>query len=97
MKIRFPFPPKILFTALLLGLFVYPFHAMGVEQKTIPDAKTLIDGCWEISRKDRESGVTGQMRNGAANTVGCLEKTVLDQLQYLFPDGKPLSREKAQE
>ena len=97
MKTRFPLPTIFLFLALCAGQFISPSHAWSAARKDVPEAQTLIDACWEISRKDRESGVTGRMRNGAANTVGCLEEAVLDQLQHLFPDGKPLSREKAQE
>ena len=97
MKTRIPLPAIILFMALYAGQFFFPFQVWGAEQKTIPDAQVLIDACWEISRKDRESGVTGRMRNGHADTIVCLEEVILDQLQPLFPDGEYLSRQKARE
>ena len=97
MKTRFPLPTIFLFLALGAGQFVSPSHAWSATRKDVPEAQTLIDACWEISRKDRESGVTGRMRSGSADTIGCLEEIVLDQVDALFPDGKYLSRRKARE
>ena len=97
MKTRIPLSMMILIIVLFATPFLSQSRAWGADSKAIPDAQTLIDACWEISRKDRESGVTGRMRSGAADTVGCLEEVVLDQLQPLFPDGKYMSRKQAQE
>ena len=69
----------------------------GSAAKEIPDAQALIDACWTISLEDRSSGNTPRMRNGALETVLCLEKVILDQVDILFPDGKYMSRKKAQE
>ena len=97
MSTRFSLPAIMVSVALLIAYAFQPAVAGSKTSKDIPDAQNLIDGCWEISRKDRESGVTGRMRSGAAKTVGCMEETVLDQLQPLFPDGKYMSRKQAQE
>ncbi len=35
------------------------------------------------------------MRNGTLDSVLCLEKVILDQVDILFPDGNNLSREEA--
>lgn len=97
MKTRIPLTIMVLIIVLSATPFLSPSRALGTEPKEIPNAQILIDACWELSRKDRESGVTGRMRNGAADTVVCLEDIVLDQVDALFPDGKYLSRQKARE
>ena len=61
------------------------------------DAETLIQPCWAISEEKRASGVTALMRKGTLETVLCLERVILDQVEILFPDGKYLSRAQAQE
>ena len=61
------------------------------------ESQPLIDACWAISEKERSSGVTAQHREGALNSVLCLENAILDQLEVLFPNGKYLSREEAAE
>lgn len=60
-----------------------------------PEAQAIIDGCWKISQDQRDSGVTPEMREGAADTVACLEKAVVDQTETLF-DPQTLSRKEAQ-
>ena len=83
-----------------LGLFlaVYaPAAVAGAEPFQPIDAKALIKPCWDISEEKRSSGVTATMRQGALDTVLCLEKVILDQVEILFPDGKYLSRAQAEE
>jgi len=69
-----------------LGLFVYPFHAMGVEQKTIPDAQALIKGCWEGSLAKRSNPNTEIIRSGILDTVLCLEAVIVDQFTLYAPN-----------
>ena len=84
--------------ALSFYLFVTPWAAGsgGADEKGI-DAQALIDACWAISLEDRSSGVTARHREGALNSVLCLEEVILDQVEILFPDGEYLSREQAAE
>lgn len=50
------------------------------------DAQKLIDACWAISQQDRDSGVTSRMRQGALNSVLCLEDVIADQAEaFKFP------------
>ena len=60
-----------------------------------PEAQKIIDGCWKISQEKRDSGVTPEMREGAADTVACLEKAIVDQTEILF-DAQTQSRKEAQ-
>lgn len=48
------------------------------------DAEKLIAECWAISDARRATGITGMMRYGAADSVGCLEKVVSDQAEAMF-------------
>lgn len=51
------------------------------EQK----AQKVIDACWQLSEKDRDSGITANMRGGAANSIGCMERVLLKLVSgYLF-------------
>jgi hypothetical protein len=59
------------------------------------DAEKLIKGCWDISEEKRSSGATGTMRHGAAITLGCMEKVIVDQSKAIF-DPKYMSPEKIQ-
>ena len=71
----------------------------GGDEPTIPDAQALIDKCWDMSLEKRSSGNTSRMRSGHLDTVLCLERVVLDQVEIMFPGVREqnLSREVAQE
>lgn len=97
MKTRIPLPVAAFYVGLLAVLTAFPASAGGTEHFEPIDSEAMIEKCWALSKEDRDSGVTGRMRSGAANTIGCLEKVVLDQLQPLFPDGKYMSRKQARE
>ena len=60
------------------------------------NADALIKPCWDLSEEKRSSGVTATMRQGTLDTVLCLEKVILDQVEILFPEGKYLSRAQAE-
>jgi hypothetical protein len=56
----------------------------------------MIDTCWALSKKDRDSCVTGRMRSGSARTARCLQNIILDQSEEMFePD--TLSRQEVLE
>ena len=74
-----------------------PAGMAGAEPFQPIDAKALIKPCWDLSEKKRASGVTARMRQGTLDTVLCLEKVILDQVEILFPDGINLSRAEAEE
>ena len=73
-----------------------PAAMAGAEPFQPIDAKALIKPCWNLSEEKRASGVTATMRQGTLDTVLCLEKVILDQVEILFPDGKYLSRAQAE-
>ncbi len=74
-----------------------PASMAGAEPFQPIDAKALIKPCWDLSEEKRSSGVTATMRQGALDTVLCLEKVILDQVEILLPDGQNLSRAQAEE
>ena len=74
-----------------------PAVMAGAEPFRPIDAKALIKPCWDLSEEKRSSGVTATMRQGTLDTVLCLEKVILDQVEILFPDGENLSRAQAEE
>ena len=91
---------KSYLSGVFLGLYlaVYaPAAVTGAEPFQPIDAKALIKPCWDLSEEKRSSGVTATMRQGALNTVLCLEKVILDQVEILFPGGEILSRAQAEE
>jgi len=61
--------------------------AGGGESPPPIDSEALIGACWAISEQKRASGITNEMRAGAAASIECLERAVLQQAQALFnPD-----------
>jgi hypothetical protein len=69
--------------AALLAVLLWP---APVEAYEPVDAKPLIDACWAISAAQRASGVTATMRKGAAQSVGCLEKMIIEQVRVMFDE-----------
>lgn len=41
-------------------------------------AQRVIDKCWTISEKDRNSGVTSRIRNGTQESSKCMEQHILE-------------------
>ncbi|HJO74559.1 MAG TPA: hypothetical protein QGH84_05035 [Rhodospirillales bacterium] len=86
MKSRFPFPAIILFMALCAGQFFSPSRAWSAAEKGVPDAQTLIDGCWEGSLAKRSNPNTEVIRSGILDTVLCLEAVIVDQFSLYSPN-----------
>lgn len=64
----------------LLLLFVFLFlapetHANKLSSNVLQ--KHIIDTCWALSKKDRDSGITSRMMNGSYKTVNCLHKEIV--------------------
>ncbi len=78
---------RVLAAALaLLAVIGFGQMARALEPRSV-DPEKMIKACWKISKKDRDSGVTGRMRHGAARTVGCLEEVIIGQVKIMFePD-----------
>ncbi len=62
----------------------FPAWAGGREPYVPIDAQKLIKDCWAISKVKRDSGVTGKMRYGTAETVGCLQNVIREQAKIIF-------------
>ncbi|MEE9250037.1 MAG: hypothetical protein V3U93_02790 [Alphaproteobacteria bacterium] len=93
LRMKLHLPGVLLCFSLAVGA---PAAMAGAEPFQPIDAKALIKPCWNLSEEKRASGVTATMRQGALDTVLCLEKVILDQVEILFPDGKYLSRSQAE-
>ncbi len=88
---------KLKLLCVLSGLWTavsIPTAMAGGKPFQLIDAEALIKACWAISEVKRASGVTGLMRKGAAETVGCLKEVILDQVEIMF-EPEYLSREQA--
>ncbi len=93
LRMKLHLPGVLLCFSLAVGA---PAAMAGAEPFQTIDAEALIKPCWDLSEEKRSSGVTATMRQGTLDTVLCLEKVILDQVEILFPDGKYLSRAQAE-
>ncbi len=93
LRMKLHLPGVLLCFSLAVGA---PAAMAGAEPFQPIDAEALIKPCWDLSEEKRSSGVTATMRQGALDTVLCLEKVILDQVEILFPDGQNLSRAQAE-
>lgn len=95
MKIRIYLPMLTLCLGLLIALTDFPARAGGTEPFEPINAKIFIEQCWALSKDDRDSGVTGRMRDGTMKTVRCMQGFIVDQAAEMFePD--TLSRQDVQ-
>ena len=86
MKTRFLLSMMILIMVLSAKPFLSPSRAWGAEPKAIPNAQTLIDGCWEGSLAKRSIPNTASIRSGILDTVLCLEAVIVDQFSLYSPN-----------
>ncbi len=96
MKTCFPLPMMILILVLSATPFLSTSQAWGAEPKAIPNAQTLIDGCWEGSLAKRSNPSIEVIRSGILDTVLCLEAVIVDQFSPYSPN-LSLPYEKEQE
>ena len=48
------------------------------------DAQAIIDQCWKLSEKQRDSGVTARMRSGGIESAKCLRQQIVEHAATLF-------------
>lgn len=65
------------FVLILCLFFAHPAHSKLYDSDAAQEhAQNIIDACWAISKKDRESGVTSRMMKGSYETTNCLQKEI---------------------
>lgn len=60
--------------------------AGGAEGSAQEQAESAIETCWALSAADRASGVTADMRHGAAVSASCLEGVLQDEMRGLLTE-----------
>jgi hypothetical protein len=69
----------------LVGALSAPAAAQGDKSAWQQiDADALVEGCWALSKEDRDSGVTQRMREGTSRTLDCLKDEIVRQGSEFF-------------